>query len=422
MKRFNYNKKNLDDLAKLYDVSDVSHNKHLNRNAVIQYKCGTCKKDNIKDYRYIPSSGFTCDDKKCDASKKNHIHKQVVDELINASTPIKIPIKYTKELLQKYLQKYDAKLLGDIPKYINRDIDIPFTCNCGKQDKKNFRHIVESSGAFCEDCTEHNKQNKIISTNLTVRGVKCVLQDPNVKAAGKATILTKWGVENISQHPVIKAVKIETCLSNYNVEHPAQHPEIKEQTRQTNLRLRGVEFPMQCPEVQEKTKQTNQANLGVDWPQQSLVCQQKSRETSIINYGVPHASQNPEHFHKQQKKSFLRKEYKMPNGEIRVIQGYEHFALDMLIKDGYTEKQIKTGSDVPSIPYKSTDGKDHVYHPDIYLLNEKEKKIIEVKSSWTYECKTDNIQEKAEATKKAGYSIEIWVFDDKGKRILRIIY
>ena len=417
MMKFNYIKKNLDALAVLYSVSDISHiDDRLNRNAIIKYKCGSCKKDNTKVYRYIPSTGFTCDEKKCKGSKKKDNHQLIIDELINKSTPVKMPIKYTKELLQKHLQKDDAKLLGDIPKCINRDIDIPFTCNCGKEDKKNFRLIVESGGAFCEECTENNKQNKIISTNLIVRGVKCVLQDPNVKAAADATILTKWGVENISQHPLIKAVKIETTLSNHGVEYGLQSPKIQEQTRQTNLRLRGVEFPMQCPVVKNKIIRTNQANLGVDWPQQSLVCQQKSRETSIINYGVPHASQNPEHFHKQQKKSFLRKEYKMPSGEIRFIQGYEPFALDNLIQAGYTEEQIKTGSDVPSIPYKSADGKDHVYHPDIYLPYE--KKIIEVKSSWTYKCKTDSIQEKAEATKKLGYTIEIWIFDSKAKRII----
>jgi hypothetical protein len=413
MKRFNYNKKNLDVLAGLYNVSDVSHNDHLNRKTAIQYKCGSCKKDNTKDYRYIPSTGFICDSKNCNGSKKNGMHQQIIDELINESTPIKTPIKYTKELLQIHLQKDGAKLLGDIPKCINRDIDIPFTCNCGKEDKKNFRLIVESSGAFCEECSENNKQDKIKSTNLIVRGVECALQDPNIKARADATILELYGVQNISQSPDIKAKKIETSLSNHGVEYGMQSPKIQEQTRQTNLRERGVEYPMQCPLIKAKVIRTNQANLGVDWPQQSLVCQEKSRQTSIINYGVPYAAQNPEYFHEHQKKSFLRKDYRMPSGHIRVVQGYEPFALDKLIRNGYTEEQIKTGSDVPSIPYKSADGKDHVYHPDIYIPHE--NKIIEAKSTWTYACKTDNIEEKSEATRELGYNYEIWIFDSKGR-------
>ena len=42
--------------------------------------------------------------------------------------------------------------------------------------------------------------------------------------------------------------------------------------------------------------------------------------------------------------------------------------------------------------------------------------IIEVKSSWTYTCKTSNIQEKKDAVKEAGYKYEIWVYDAKGNK------
>jgi len=42
--------------------------------------------------------------------------------------------------------------------------------------------------------------------------------------------------------------------------------------------------------------------------------------------------------------------------------------------------------------------------------------IIEVKSTWTYKAKQDNIQEKAYATKVAGYKYEIWIYDSKGNK------
>ena len=44
-------------------------------------------------------------------------------------------------------------------------------------------------------------------------------------------------------------------------------------------------------------------------------------------------------------------------------------------------------------------------------------KIIEVKSTWTYKCKLDNIFHKEKATKELGYTYEFWVFDSKGKRL-----
>jgi hypothetical protein len=184
---------------------------------------------------------------------------------------------------------------------------------------------------------------------------------------------------------------------------------------ETNTSRRGVPFPTQSPDVKDKIKAANQANLGVDWPQQSLICQQKSQETSLKIYGVRHACQNPEYFANLQKRSYLRKEFEMPSGDIRIVQGYEPFALDELIKSGIDESDILTGANVPSIPYKDKDGKDHIYHPDIFIKNQ--NKIIEVKSDWTYSCKTDNIQLKAIAARAAGYNYEVWIYNGKGKRV-----
>jgi hypothetical protein len=100
----------------------------------------------------------------------------------------------------------------------------------------------------------------------------------------------------------------------------------------------------------------------------------------------------------------------MPSGEIRLVQGYEPFALDILIKT-YTETEILTDREfVPNIPY-IFNSKKCIYFPDIFIS--KDNKIIEVKSTWTYKCKGDKIKEKAEAVKSLGYEYEIWIFDDK---------
>ncbi len=61
----------------------------------------------------------------------------------------------------------------------------------------------------------------------------------------------------------------------------------------------------------------------------------------------------------------------------------------------------------------------HVYFPDIYIKSE--NKIIEVKSEWTMKLKRANLNEKAEATVKAGYTFEIWIYDsnkNKGNEIV----
>lgn len=105
----------------------------------------------------------------------------------------------------------------------------------------------------------------------------------------------------------------------------------------------------------------------------------------------------------------------MPSGTVRKVQGYEPFALDELLKI-YTEDQIKTErKDIGSISYEMG-GKVKYYFPDIAIPHE--NKIIEVKSVWTYKCKSDNIPQKAEATKAKGFIYEIWVYDQKGNRII----
>jgi hypothetical protein len=106
----------------------------------------------------------------------------------------------------------------------------------------------------------------------------------------------------------------------------------------------------------------------------------------------------------------------MPSGNKIKVQGYEPFALDELIKK-YEETDIITErKDIPRIKY-TIDEKQKYYFPDIHIKSI--NTIIEVKSNWTYKCKEDNIQEKANATKLAGYNYEIWIYDDKGNKTVK---
>jgi hypothetical protein len=110
----------------------------------------------------------------------------------------------------------------------------------------------------------------------------------------------------------------------------------------------------------------------------------------------------------------------MPSGKIVKYQGYENLALDELFERGYSEDDIHIGrSKVPLITYY-IDKVKHVYFPDIYIKSE--NKIIEVKSDWTLKLKRANINEKAEATVKANYTFEVWIYDSKKNKVNEIIY
>jgi glutaredoxin len=116
------------------------------------------------------------------------------------------------------------------------------------------------------------------------------------------------------------------------------------------------------------------------------------------------------------KNAYKLKEYLFPSGKTINIQGYEHYALDELIKEGVSEEDIKTGSkNVPELWYDDEIGKRHRHYVDIYIPSQ--NRCIEVKSTWTAEKKKDCIFLKQNAGKKGGFDYEIWVYNQKGKKI-----
>ncbi len=116
---------------------------------------------------------------------------------------------------------------------------------------------------------------------------------------------------------------------------------------------------------------------------------------------------------------FNLKEYVFVDNTIIYIQGYENFALDLLVKEGYVSSEIISGSqNVPKI-YYVFNGKKCRYYCDIFLPSI--NKIIEVKSKWTYEREKEKNIAKATACIDGGYLFEFWIFDEK-KNLEKIIF
>jgi hypothetical protein len=105
----------------------------------------------------------------------------------------------------------------------------------------------------------------------------------------------------------------------------------------------------------------------------------------------------------------------MPSGNNIRIQGYEHIALDELVKK-YQELDIITErKKVPIIKY-TFKNKQLRYYPDIYIVSE--NKIIEVKSTWTYNINLIKNIHKALAVRKLGYDFEFWIYDQRKFKII----
>lgn len=103
-----------------------------------------------------------------------------------------------------------------------------------------------------------------------------------------------------------------------------------------------------------------------------------------------------------------------PSGKTIHIQGYENYALDILLKNNQIMEDdiVASKKEVPEIWYKDSDDKDHRYYVDIFIKSF--NKFIEVKSTWTYKKNMEKVELTKNTVKEKGFLYECWVFDGKG--------
>ncbi len=368
----------------LEDYSNVN----VNRDTLIKAKCLTknCNEDVEKRFRQLHEGGCFCET----CTDKIKIQKLKIADWDSSK------IRFNNNFLNNYCKNNNIILLEDYSNIdVNRESIIKAKClteNCNENVEKLFRNIIETSGFYCNNCSNVKKQDKRKITNLE-----------------------KYGVENPKVLDEVKQKYKNTCLEKYGVETNLQLKSCKEQIKLSNLEKYGVEYPQQSKNIRDKGKQTCLEKYGVEHISQSEHFKEKYKNTCLEKYGVEHSSQNPEIAERASKNSYRIKEYKFPSGNIIKCQGYEPFALNELIKL-HKEEDIITGCvNVPIISYTDLDGKEHKHFVDIFIP--KQNKCIEVKSTWTAEKKKDNIFLKQDAGKKLGYEYEIWVYDGNGKKV-----
>jgi len=441
MEKIRYNKELLDTIIKRDNSTLLGTYDKVTKRTIINYICHCGEEYKKECYDIIKRSGAFC--KKCITKRfTEKIHK-------------KHKVICNTEELHKIIQRDNAILLEKYGVIIKSN-SIKFKCQCGEEGTKNCLQLIKVSGAFCKKCTRLKRIQKQKETNIERYGVECTLHAPLIKDYIRQHNLDKYGVENIFSSLEIQEQIKNTILERYGVEHISQSDEFKQKTKETNLERYGIENPNKTKEVRDKIKktclerygvehisQTKQfkdtckktclerygvehvsstqefkdkvkqifiKKYGVDNPNKTKEVRDKIKKTCLERYGVEYPSQCIEISEKTQKNAKKYKEYKMPSGDIRKVQGYEPFALDILIKK-YKEDDIKTDrKDIPRITY-TINKINKYYFPDIYIPSE--NKIIEVKSTWTYNCKLDNIQEKMNATKE-NYDYDIWIFDSNG--------
>ena len=313
------------------------------------------------------------------------------------------------------------------------------TVNCNENFTKKFRQLIEGAGPYCINCSKQIQKTKTKTTNLRNLGVSNPMQSQQIRDKTKKTIIEKYGVEHQSQSEKIKEKKRQTCnkkygvdcnlslkddkekikatnLQKYGTENAAQSALVQQKMKNTNMLKRGVTNAMKTKEVQNKAVQTNLIRSGVEYPLTLEHIKDKCKQTSIKRYGVEYPMQNKETFAKCKKACFKFKNYTLPSGNIIKVQGYEPFALDILVQTLSENDIVTSRTEVPEIWYYDDSGKKHRYYTDIFIISL--NKIIEVKSTWTYQKGKHKIKLIHRAVEEKGYIFDCWIFNGAKKQIV----
>ena len=282
-------------------------------------------------------------------------------------------------------------------------------------------------------------QKKKEDTCFRNHGVICSLKSKIIRDKIKQTLLNKYGVTNILKLDIFKDKMKKICLKRYGTEYASQSQNFKERVKDTCLRKYGCANIFQSELFKNTIKQSKllkniqkykklkakinkyDTNLkrkntciilyGTEYVFQSQLIKDIIKQTNLKRYGVEHVLQNADIAERCIKNTKQWKNYISPCGICIKYQGYENFAYDDLIKNGYTLNDIITSRKlVPEIWYNNN-GIKHRYYVDIYIP--KINKMIEVKSKWTYDKNKEIVNLKAQECIKQGYNYEIWIYDTK---------
>lgn len=236
-------------------------------------------------------------------------------------------------------------------------------------------------------------------------GVDWYQQSDDFREKSIGTCLIKYGFDNYAKTDEFKIKIRETLLSRYGVDWYSKSKEFGEKYKRAILNKYGVTHPMLSEEHKQKVSKTIKERYGKDWYNLTNEFKDQCFEIKQSKYGTPVIG-------------YKIKEYELPSGKIVKVQGYENFALDILLKDHNEEDLCISYYDIKeeigTINYLMNES-ERIYLPDIYIKSY--NKIIEVKSEYTYKLEEEKNQIKKQTCLDMGMSFEFWIIDKRGNLI-----
>jgi hypothetical protein len=271
-----------------------------------------------------------------------------------------------KEIIINYIEGYSASELANLYT-VNVSVirEIIIKNGVSLRNKKESRNILRYN----------EKRNNTIYKKFTEDEIKDIIQEYS-NGKGVNYVSKKYSVDN--------CVIIRVLNENG----------IKKRNRKEQYKYKNV--------TNELFKQTIILKYN-GWGELIKRYQEKFKE----EYGVINPMQVAEYFEKQQNSAFSTKTFIVGEKEFK-IQGYENKAINLLLAKGYTKDDIETGKcNMPSFTY-TYNGKEHRYYPDIFII--KEKRIIEVKSEYTFKIDLERNLAKKKCVEENGYKFDFLIF------------
>lgn len=314
---------------------------------------------------------------------------------------LKIKNEITKNGMLDYLINlhsfFKNKSISQIIWHLKNDIYDDVKCTC----QKNVRYVNINKGyvKYCSNkCQLNDYWSNISSEEIEKRIIKT-----------KKTCKEKYGVENFNTLDFIKEKTKKTNNVKYNSDYHLKTDKSKQMIKNSLNDKYGVDNVSKLEYV--KLKKKNKALLKTD--EEKLLIREKYRNTILERYGVEHLSQDSDFLEELLKKSFSYKSHRLPSGKVISLQGYEPKVIDYLLKYYdesdilYTNKSIE--NKIGKIFYQNIDKKSR-YFPDLYIVSE--NKIVEVKSTFTYELDIVKNMAKKEECLKREIKFDFIIYDN----------
>ena len=292
---------------------------------------------------------------------------------------------------------------------------LDYFCSCGYKEIQKITLDALNRGLRCKNC----RQERMKATNMERFGYEYISQDPKKKQAVlkgmlKHTEEKKHTIDDLKE--IYKKAGCELLESTYK----DSTTRIKFKCvcgKDGNISFNKFNKGQRCSNmicINTRKDQTNISKFGVTNYSKTDECKTRRKATCMKNFGVEHAMQSAEVQDKAEKTGYSYKNYTFPSGKKVKIQGYENRVLDHLLLSVKEDDIFVGRKQQPEIWYNDAKGTKHRYFSDMYIPSE--KRIIEVKSTWTYEkgMKDGKIPLQKATCIHQGYNYTCFIVGEKG--------